>query len=249
MREAKRRFFDLNANAFDQLDLKGLNQLVTNIDVSTERFLVDEFSKLIPGSSFIAEEDSGEQKEAEFQWIIDPLDGTTNFVHQIPVYSISVALQQHDKMIAGFVYEVNRDEFFWADETGAWLNEESIQVTTTTEMGNTLLATGFPYYTFEQVPNYLKVLEYCMINTRGVRRLGSAAVDLAYVACGRFDGFFEVGLNPWDVAAGAYIVQQAGGKVTDFKNGNNYIFGGEIIAGNPVITDHLGNVIRQHFES
>lgn len=249
LKEAKEKFFDQKKNDFTQLDLKGLNQLVTDIDVATEQFLVTQFSKLIPDSSFIAEENSGVTKKATYQWIIDPLDGTTNFVHQIPVYSISVALQKDDNTIAAFVYELNRDELFWADERGAYLNEQVISVTDTININDTLLATGFPYYNFDHVPNYLNVLEYCMKNTRGIRRLGSAAVDLAYVACGRFDGFFEIGLSPWDVAGGAYIVQQAGGKVLDFKEGNDFIFGGEIIAGNRPITDHLSKVIRAHFES
>lgn len=247
LREAKSTFFSGQEHRHDQLDLKGLNQLVTDVDVATERFLVDKLSELLPGSSFIAEENTGTQSDAEYQWIIDPIDGTTNFVHQIPVYSISVALQQNGKTIAGFVYELNRDEMFHANASGAWVNEKPISVTTTEVMSDTLVATGFPYYTFEHVPNYLEVLAYCMKNTRGIRRLGSAAVDLAYVACGRFDGFFEIGLSPWDVAAGAYIVQQAGGKVTDFKGENDFIFGGEIIAGNPAITDQLGNIIQQAF--
>jgi len=249
IKEAKSRFFDGQKHSFNELDSKGLNQLVTNIDIATEKYLVDEFSKLIPNSSFIAEESHGTTSDAEFQWIIDPLDGTTNFIHQIPAYSISVALQQNGQTIAGFVYELNRNEMFVATERGAFLNDESISVTKTDNMEDTLIATGFPYYDFKDMDSYLRVLEHCMRNTRGVRRLGSAAVDLAYVAMGRFDGFFEVGLSPWDVAAGAYIVQQAGGKVTDFNGGDSFIFGGEIVAGNPVITDKLQRLIESHFEN
>lgn len=247
IKEAKSRFFDGQRHSFKELDSKGLNQLVTNIDIATEKYLVDEFSKLIPNSSFIAEESHGTKSDAEFQWIIDPLDGTTNFIHQIPAYSISVALQQNGKTIAGFIYELNRDEMFVATELGAFLNDQPISVTKTANMADTLIATGFPYYDFKDMQSYLKVLEHCMRNTRGVRRLGSAAVDLAYVAMGKFDGFFEVGLSPWDVAAGAYIVQQAGGKVTDFSGGDSFIFGGEIIAGNPAITDNLQQLIASHF--
>lgn len=246
--EAKATFFDANDQRFEQLDTKGLNQLVTDIDVATEKFLVDSFLDLIPGSSIIAEENSGEQNDSEYQWIIDPVDGTTNFIHQIPAYCISVALQRNNQVIAGFVLELNRSEMFWADEKGAFLNDSPIQVSKTTQFKDTLIATGFPYYTFEDVPNYLEVLAYCMKNTRGVRRLGSAALDLAYVACGRFDGFFEVGLSPWDVAAGAYIVQQAGGNVYDFSKGEDFIFGGEIVAGSKATADHLCTVIQQHFE-
>ena len=246
--KAKARFFDQKHNQFDTLDTKGLNQLVTDIDVATEKYLVESFLNLIPGSSIIAEEDSGSRSQSDYQWIIDPLDGTTNFIHQIPAYSISVALQHRNKTIAGFVLELNRNEMFWADETGAYLNDQKIQVSGRNRFADTLIATGFPYYTFEDVPKYLEVLTHCMKNTRGVRRLGSAAVDLAYVACGKFDGFFEVGLSPWDVAAGAYIVQQAGGKVYDFKEGEDYIFGGEIIAGNTVAIEELKTVIKKHFD-
>ena len=248
IKDAKKEIFDASHGQYHSLDLKGLNQLVTNVDLTTEQFLVERFKEILPNSSFIAEENTGEQTDAEFQWIIDPLDGTTNFVHQIPAYCISVALQQHGETIAGFVYEINREEMFHADATGAWLNGIPIHVTDTPKMEDTLIATGFPYYDFEHVSAYLKVLEYCMKNTRGVRRLGSAAVDLAYVACGRFDAFYEVGLSAWDVAAGAYIVQQAGGKVSDFNQGDNFIFGGEIIAGNPLITKQLQEVVKQEFE-
>jgi len=248
IKQAKSQFFDNNYNQFETLDTKGLNQLVTDIDVATEKFLVASFLKLIPGSSIIAEENTGQQSESDYQWIIDPLDGTTNFIHQIPAYSISVALQHQSKVVFGCVLELNRDELFWADETGAYLNENTIKVSDRARFADTLIATGFPYYTFEDVPSYLEVLAHCMQNTRGVRRLGSAALDLAYVACGKFDGFFEVGLSPWDVAAGAYIVQQAGGNVSDFSGQDDYIFGGEIIAGNKTAMDELQTVIKTKFE-
>ncbi len=248
LREAKETFLDNTSHQFTQLDTKGLNQLVTDIDVSIEKFLVEKFLQLIPGSSIIAEEQTGVQTDAEYQWIIDPIDGTTNFIHQVPVYSISVALQQNGSTIAGFVYEVNRDELFWADETGAFMNNQEIHVSKNKLFSDSLIATGFPYYEFGKVPEYLKVLEFCMKNTRGVRRLGSAAVDLAYVACGRFDAFFEVGLSAWDVAGGAYIVKQAGGKVFDFNNSDNYIFGGEIIAGSNSIVETLAKEISRNFD-
>ncbi len=249
MLEAKSSFFNNDDTRFSALDTKGLNQLVTDIDVATEKFLVAAFLDLIPGSSIIAEENTGVKSDNAYQWIIDPVDGTTNFIHQIPAYCISVALQHHGKTVAGFVLELNREEFFWADESGAYMNKTPIHVSDKLKFSDTLIATGFPYYTFEDVPKYLQVLEYCMKETRGVRRLGSAALDLAYVACGRFDGFFEVGLSPWDVAAGAYIVQQAGGNVYDFKNGDDYIFGGEIIAGSHMASDHLSTIIQKHFET
>ncbi|MFT5513057.1 MAG: myo-inositol-1(or 4)-monophosphatase [Bacteroidia bacterium] len=245
--DAKKTFFGQTVNSFNQLDPKGLNQLVTDIDIATEKFLVAAFLDLIPGSSIIAEEQTGSQSDSKYQWIIDPVDGTTNFIHQVPAYCISVALQFENQTIGGFVLELNRDELFWADDTGAYFNSTPIHVSNREAFADTLIATGFPYYTFDDLPSYLKVLEYCIKNTRGVRRLGSAALDLAYVACGKFDGFFEVGLSPWDVAAGAYIVKQAGGKVYDFRSGDDYIFGGEIIAGSPMASEQLGKVIQDHF--
>jgi myo-inositol-1(or 4)-monophosphatase len=232
LKEAKSRFFDAHSGDYSSLDIKGLNQLVTNTDVATEKFLVQELGKLIPDCGFIAEE--GHHKEiptSGFQWIIDPLDGTTNYVHKIPVYSISVALQLDGKVIAGFVYELNRDELFYANQQGeAFCNHRPIAVNQNRSLEDTLVATGFPYYDFDHMEAYLDVLRFSMQNTRGIRRLGSAAVDLAYVACGRFDAFFEYGLAPWDVAAGAYIVTCAGGKVSDFAGGDNFIFGKQILA-------------------
>jgi len=232
MREAKHRFFDQVKNDFNTLDIKGLNQLVTNTDVAVEQFLVSELQKIIPNASFVTEEEtvSGTHR-AEYEWIIDPLDGTTNYVHQIPVYSISIALTKNGDLIAGFVYELNRDEMFMATyETPATCNGLKIAVNANRSLADSLVATGFPYFDFNGLDEYLEVLRFAMKNTRGVRRLGSAAVDLVYVACGRFDSFFEYGLNAWDVAGGAYIVQRAGGKVSDFKGGNDFIFGKQILA-------------------
>lgn len=235
LQEAKHTFFD-SVSDFDTLDFKGLNQLVTNTDVATEAFLVEHLKRIVPASSILAEEETEQRKKAEFEWIIDPLDGTTNYVHQIPVYSISVALQHRGATIAGFVHELNRDELFWATaDHAAHCNQSEIRVNSDRVTADSLVATGFPYFEFDEVAAYLEVLTYAMKSTRGVRRLGSAAVDLAYVACGRFDVFFEYGLNPWDVAAGAYIVERAGGKVSDFSGGSNAIFGKQILAGAPLV--------------
>lgn len=232
LKEAKSTFFDKYSGEYNNLDLKGLNQLVTNTDIATEKFLVNAFNKLIPNASIIGEENTASQiKTAEYEWIIDPLDGTTNYVHKIPVFSISVALRHNGNAIAGFIYELNRDEMFYANQAEeAFCNDRIIQVNKNQILSESLIATGFPYYDFSGMEAYLDVLRFSMNNTRGVRRLGSAAVDLAYLACGRFDAFFEYGLSPWDVAAGAYIVECAGGKVSDFSGGDNYIFGRQILA-------------------
>jgi len=228
---------------------KSLNQLVSEVDIQAENMLVRGLSKLQVDAGFIGEENTiSLDNSKDYQWIIDPLDGTTNFLHGLPVYCISVALAFQGKPILGVILELNKNELFYATKGGgAFLNEKKIKVTDTQNLNKTLIATGFPYYNFEAMEAYLDVLNELMRNTRGLRRLGSAAVDLAYTACGRFDGFFEWGLSPWDVAAGIIIVQEAGGSVTDFENKQNYLFGKSIIAGNPAISLQLQQIIAKKF--
>ncbi len=234
--------------AGQDIEEKSLNSLVSYVDKNAEVQLVEALEQLLPGSTFLTEEETVAKQSGAWQWIIDPLDGTTNFLFQLPVFSISVALQREGRSVAGIVYELNRQECFYAWlGGGAFLNGRPIQVSRRAPLGNTLLATGFPYYDYKRIGPYFQVLEYFMRHTRGIRRLGSAAVDLAYVACGRFDGFFEYSLNPWDVAAGAFIVQQAGGVVTDFKGEENYLGGGEIIASNAAIAGAMQQAIGGAF--
>ncbi len=226
------------------IEVKALNSLVSYVDKTAEERLVEGLGKLIPGAVFLTEEETVSSQSGEYQWIIDPLDGTTNFLHQVPCFAVSVALRHRETTILGVVQEVNRKECFYAwREGGAFLNGEKIQVSPTRLLKNSLIATGFPYYDFDKLAPYLKVLEYFMLNTRGIRRMGAAAVDLAYVACGRFDTFFEYGLNAWDVAAGALIVQEAGGRVFDFNGGGNYLFGRELIASNPFLSEEVLKIV------
>lgn len=228
---------------------KGLNQLVSYVDVTAENKLVEELKKVLPEAGFITEEETKDDTTKEYKWIIDPLDGTTNFIHGLPCYSISIALMKGDEVIVGVVYEINRNENFYAWKGGgAYMNGQPIQTSNATSLKDSLLATGFPYYDFGQMQDYLKVLEILMQRTHGLRRFGSAAVDLAYTACGRFEGFFEYGLSPWDVAAGTLIVQEAGGKVTDFSGNNDYIFGKEIVAGTTGMYDEFLGVIKGEFK-
>lgn len=213
------------------IEIKGHNSLVSYVDQTAERTLVQQLGTLIEGAVFLTEEETIAQEEGDWRWIIDPLDGTTNFLHNIPCYSISVALQYMNETVIGIVYEINRDELFYAwKEGGAFLNNKPIRVKNTPLLSDSLIATGFPYYDYTKTKSYLKVLEVLMRKTRGVRRMGSAAVDLAYVAAGRFDAFFEYSLHPWDVAGGAFLVEEAGGWVADFNGQNNYLYGKEIIA-------------------
>ncbi len=227
--------------------VKGKNNFVTYIDQNAENKLVEGLNKLLPEAGFITEEET-EDQEGYYQWIIDPLDGTTNFIHQIPFYAISIALTQNDKLVLGIVYEINRKECFYAWEgSPAFLNDAPICISSCPSLSEALIATGFPYEYFEKLDAYIRTLNRVIKNSRGVRRLGSAALDLAYVACGRFDGFFEYNLSPWDVAGGAFIVQQAGGIVTDFSNGNNFVFGREIIAGNNAVNKELVDMLQENF--
>lgn len=215
------------------VELKGLNDLVSYVDKNAEAILVKGLSQVLPGCGFITEENTAGYTNEEWRWIIDPLDGTTNFVHGIPCFCVSVALQYRNELVVGIIYELNLDELFYSWKGASlYLNGTPVKVSQTNNASASLVATGFPYTNFSRMPQYMQVFDWCMKNTRGLRRLGSAAVDLAYVACGRFDSFYEYGLNPWDVAAGVFLVKQAGGEVTDFKGGDNSVFGKEILATN-----------------
>lgn len=222
----------------DDIEVKSFNSLVSYVDKEAEKKIVECLRELLPQAGIIAEEGTGTPKEEGFNWIIDPLDGTTNFVHGIPVYSISIALS-HTKnnkteLLVGIVYEVNRKECFAAHQNGgATLNGKKISVSGEKELGKSLIATGFPYEDFERIEDYLFMMGKMMKAAHGLRRLGSAAVDLSFVAAGRFEGYFEYNLNAWDVAAGALIVKEAGGIVSDFEGNeivDNYVFGKQIIA-------------------
>lgn len=224
---------------------KDVNNLVSFVDRKAEQELVNRLGSLLPGAGFITEEDTPDVHGKEWEWIIDPLDGTTNFLYGLPCFSISVGLRRNEKLVAGVIYEINLDELFYAWlGGGAHLNRKTIQVSQRKNLSECLLSTGFPFRDFTHLEKYLRIFGYFMRNTRGLRRLGSAAVDLAYVACGRYDGFFEYNLNPWDVAAGAIIVQEAGGRVIDFEGGGGYLFGKQIIAANPNIADELRRALN-----
>ncbi|MBN2347519.1 MAG: inositol monophosphatase [Bacteroidales bacterium] len=215
------------------IEIKGKHNFVTEVDKTAEKKIISGLEKILPDSGFIAEEGTTEKKERHFTWIVDPLDGTTNFIHGAPPVAISIALMEKDEIVIGVVYEISYKECFYTYKGGAaYLNGKEISVSATSSVSESLIATGFPYSNFGRLRSFMSSLKYLFNNTHGVRRLGSAATDLAYVACGRYDGFYEYNLNPWDVAAGAYLIQQAGGKVSDFKGKNNYIFGEEIVAAN-----------------
>ncbi len=231
------------------IEIKGFNNFVSYVDKQAEERFVAALAALIPESGFIAEEGTSNKKGERFNWIIDPLDGTTNYVHGIPFYCTSIALLDNEDLVMGVVYEPNSDECYHALKgQGAHRNFEAISVSDCPTLIQSLLATGFPYDDFERQDDYFKILKQLTHKSRGLRRLGSAALDLVYVACGRFDGFYEYGLNPWDVAAGIIIVQEAGGRVTDFSGENDYIFGEEIVADNGKISSEFLSVSSDGFE-
>lgn len=231
-----------------QIETKSLNSLVSYVDQQAEQKIVQHLKALLPEAGFIAEEGTSEEVGQEFNWIIDPLDGTTNFLHSIPVFAVSIALKRADDIILGVVYEINNDECFHAiKEGGAYLNAQKISVSSTSQIKNGLVATGFPYYDFDRMEGYFETLRHFATHSRGIRRLGSAAVDLVYVACGRFDAFYEYSLHPWDVAAGALIVKEAGGSVHDFSGNKNWLFGKEIVATNALVEEEVIKVIKNHF--
>lgn len=230
------------------IEEKDKNSLVSYVDKTAEAMLVEGLQAILPGSGLITEEETEDIQGREWEWIIDPLDGTTNFLHGIPAYSISIGLRHNEVLVAGWVYELNQDELFYAWQgAGAFCNGSRIHVSTRNPLSSSLLATGFPYNDYSLVPGYMGTLEDLMRGTRGLRRIGSAAVDLAYTACGRFDGFWEYSLSPWDVAGGIVIVQEAGGRVTDFSGGDNYLFGREMIATNGLVHDELLAIIQKNF--
>ena len=232
----------------DVVEIKALNQLVSYVDINAEKQLVEQLSILLPEAGFITEENTSDKGSKAYNWIIDPLDGTTNFIHDVPVYSISVALAKGEEILVGVVYELGRKELFTAWKNGgAWLNGQPIRVSGENTLSKSLIATGFPYYDFQQMDAYINVLKELLKSTHGLRRMGSAAVDMAYVACGRFEGFFEYGLHAWDIAAGILLVKEAGGQVVDFKGGDDYLFGETIISGNAYIHKDLLKLIKSEF--
>jgi myo-inositol-1(or 4)-monophosphatase len=222
------------------------NNLVSYVDKEAERKLVNTLRKLFPAAGYITEEGTVEQSQQhEYNWIIDPLDGTTNFLHGIPLYAISIGLTYGSETILGVVYDICHKECYHAIQNRpAFCNDEIIKVSSVRALSESLLATGFPYYHFDKRDVYLDIIKEFLNETHGIRRLGSAAIDLAYVASGRLEGFFEYNLHPWDVAAGTFIVQQAGGKVTDFRGGKDFLFGNQLCASNSTIHEEMLQVVR-----
>ncbi len=234
----------------EDIQLKGVSSLVTYVDKTAEARIVSALKELIPGSGFVAEEGTAGSNSEKYTWFVDPLDGTTNFIHSIAPHSVSIGLAEETELVLGVVYEIGANELFYAWKgSPAFLNGKEIKVSTSSKPEDTLIATGFPYYDFDRVDDYIGAMKHLMKNTRGIRRFGSAAVDLSYVAAGRFDAFFEHALHAWDVAAGVFILQQAGGKTTDFNGGNNWLYGGELISASASFFDSFYEIIHKFLGS
>lgn len=230
---------------------KQRNDFVTEVDQAAEVAIIETLLGAYPGHAILAEE-SGHTaghhgapiEQAEHIWIVDPLDGTTNFIHGMPQYAISIALMQRGVVTQGLVYDPNRDELFTATRgRGAFLNNRRIRVSNRARLDQALIGTGFPQSRLDNLEDYLKLFRLLIERSGGVRRPGAATLDLAYAACGRYDGFFEIGLKPWDVAAGSLLVSEAGGLVGDFEGDSSYLFGERIIAGNPKVFAALVQLI------
>jgi myo-inositol-1(or 4)-monophosphatase len=236
------------AAGFDKgkVEFKGFNDFVSYVDRGAEKMLAEKLGILLPEAGFIAEEGTVTREGQKYSWIVDPLDGTTNFIHGLHPYAVSIALREYDSVVAGVVYEVSCKNRFTAWEGGgAWHNGRRISVSDADRAAGCLAATGFPYKDFSRMPSYMKCLDWMLRNTHGVRRMGSAAIDLCYVACGKYEIFFEYGLNPWDVAAGAMIVREAGGMVSDFSGREGYITGDEVLASNGMVHREILEIISK----
>lgn len=234
-----------------QVSSKGPGDFVSQADLRAEQTLKEELGKARPGWGFLGEEGGQAEGEWEWRWVVDPLDGTTNFLHGIPQWAVSVGVEKRNEdgkteLVAGCIYNPAMNELFWAEKgVGAFLNDRRIRVSGRRAMGDALFATGIPFAKSRYKAEFSLTLAKLMPHVAGVRRFGAAALDLAWVAAGRFDGFWELGLNKWDVAAGIVLVREAGGIVTDHQGGDGYYDSGWIVAGNPALQPRLREVVAE----
>ncbi|HEY5993764.1 MAG TPA: inositol monophosphatase family protein [Gallionellaceae bacterium] len=249
--KAARRAGNLIHRTSDKIDhltitKKSHADFVSEVDRAAEQAIIETLLGAYPNHAILAEE-SGTQGDSEFVWIIDPLDGTTNFLHGVPQYAVSIALQHKGVLSQAVVYDPTRNDLYTASRgRGAFLNERRIRVSKRKELADSLIGTGFPYTRFEHMDAYMAIFKDVMQKTAGLRRPGAASLDLAWTAAGRYDGFFETGLKPWDIAAGALLIQEAGGMVGDLQGKDGYLNSGHICAGNPDIYPQLLQVIEPH---
>ena len=257
VKAARRAGAIINRASFDLDKLtvrsKKHNDFVSEVDHAAEEAIIAILREAYPQHAILAEESGasgGAGNGAEYVWIIDPLDGTTNFLHGLPQYCVSIALSHKGLLSHGVIYDPNRNELYTASRgAGAFLNDRRIRVSKALQLKESLIGTGFPFREIEQLDRYLTMFRAVSHLAAGVRRPGAAALDLAYVACGRYDGFWEMGLSPWDMAAGALLIKEAGGLVSDFEGGENYLDKGQIVAGTPKVFSQLLQTISPQAKS
>ena len=234
-----------NLGASREITYKGEVDLVTNFDNRSQQMIYERLARIFPDHDFVAEEGLDLAKGSAYRWIFDPLDGTTNYAHRFPVFSVSIALEMNGQMVCGVVYDPMREETFTGTkDKGAFLNGQGIKVSALDELDKSLLATGFPYDVRDSEENNIAHFNHFVTRAQAIRRCGSAALDLCYVACGRFDGFWELKLKPWDVAAASLIVLEAGGHISDFANGEFSIHSMETLGTNGLIHQQMLDVLR-----
>jgi myo-inositol-1(or 4)-monophosphatase len=249
VRAARRAGSIINRAALDggglEVRSKRMNDFVTRVDHAAEEAIIETVHKAYPDHAVLAEESGATAGRAEYQWIIDPLDGTTNFIHGFPQYCVSIAIRHRGALAHGVIYDPVKNELFTASKgRGAFLNDRRIRVSKCPRLADALVGTGFPFKEVAQIERYTKQLVNLMKNSAGVRRAGAAALDLAYVACGRLDGFWEIGLSAWDMAAGALMIQEAGGLVGDLRGEDRYLESGEIACATPKVFPPLLEALR-----
>ena len=226
---------------------KNFNDFVSEVDVAAERAIIDTLKDAYPSHGFLGEESGSTSHQSDFIWIIDPLDGTTNFLHNFPQYCVSIALQHKGEITQAVIYEPNRNDLYTATKgRGAFLNDKRIRVSKCDKLQEALIGTGFPFRDFKYLDDYLHMFKSMIQKTTGIRRAGSAALDLAYVASGALDGFWEIGLSPWDIAAGGILIQEAGGIVTDLSGQTGWLESGNILVASPKIHDDMQAIIASH---
>ncbi len=229
---------------------KRKNDFLSFVDEQSEQTILSVIHDKFPSHAFLAEETGASQNNNDYLWIIDPLDGTTNYINGLPVFAISIALLYKDNPIAGVIYDPLHNEMFWAQKgKGAFLNETAIHVSAKEGLDQSLIATGFPFKAKHFLPVYSEAFKDIFTSSVGMRRMGAAAIDLAYVAAGRFDGFWELGLSPWDIAAGTVIVREAGGRISDFWDNDVFLYKNYTVASNKFIHKELIAKISKHFKS
>ncbi|MBN2010686.1 inositol monophosphatase [candidate division KSB1 bacterium] len=239
----------LNTIQASSIKTKQQSDYVTHVDLASEKAIIEIITAAFPDHIIMAEETGQTKAVSEYRWIIDPLDGTTNYIHGYPVSAVSIALERGGEIILGVVYDPFRDEMFWAEKgSGSFLNDRKITVSSASNLEPCLIATGFPFKKKHALDVYLKAFSNIFQHVSGMRRAGAAAIDLAYVACGRFDGFWESLLKPWDMAAGTIIVREAGGKITDFNNTDKFFETQTVVATNGYIHNALLALIQDAYQ-